>query len=152
MSRPKTLMQREELSESRQKVELGLVEGNLRHMVDRVATFKKVIEERKASGKRIIRTPETERQEMEAKELEKFMDFSLLFGKFSPSYCMLMGEVGILGRPTEYKYDIYEWTEPNGKVMQEIRYKNMQLWWPIRIIQQIYAMDCSKWGRKIIHA
>jgi hypothetical protein len=122
------------------KVDAGLVEGNLKHMLDRVSGFQKHIQERKQTGKPIIQTRETVAHEKQAKELEKFMDFCGIFGNFQPILCEVMKEVGVISKPKEFKYDIFEYTEPDGKVMQEIRWRNIQIWWPISVLRQVYAL------------
>ncbi len=141
-------MSNTDFGEARQKVQLGLLQGNLRHMVDRVDGFKKQKQEQIAAGKGRIRTKETARQEAEAKELEKFINFCDIFGEFRAIRSHVMGEAGVLSAPKEWKYDISEYKQ-DGKEMQEIRYRNIQLWWPLRILQQVYAWSERK---VLIHA
>lgn len=133
----------EELS-PREKVAAGLLEGNLRHMMDRVAGFKKAKEEQKAAGRPQIITKETRRQEREAEELGRFMDFCSFFGYFDPGYCKMYKEVGIISEPKPFRYDIYEY--PDGT--RDVKYRNIRIWWPMRILQQLYGQQ----NRKIILA
>jgi hypothetical protein len=122
------------------KIQAGLVEGGLRRMVERVAGFQKAKAERAAAGKPLLITKERQRQEAEAAELQKFMDFTTIFGEYRPIRSMLMGEAGVLSEPKPFRYDIY--TDEKGR--NTIHYRNIQLWWPMRIIQQVYAWSERK--------
>jgi hypothetical protein len=126
------------------KVDAGLVEGNLKHMMDRVSGFQNAREEKKKASGPVILTKETAAAEHQAKELEKFVGFTEIFGHLMPNPYSKEREMGVLSAPKEWKYDITEWTDPSGKPMQEIRYRNIQVWWPIRIMQQLYAWSERK--------
>lgn len=125
-------------------MQAGLLEGNLRYMVDRVAGFKQAKEALKAAGKPQIITKETRRQEREAEELGKFMDFCGIFGEYNLGYCAMYREGGVISEPKPFKADIYEHADGT----RDIRYRNIRIWWPIRILQQIYGQQ----NRRIILA
>lgn len=127
-----------------EKVQAGILEGNLRHMLDRVAGFKQQKEALHAAGKTRLITKETRRQEAEAEELGKFMDFCSIFGEYNISYCKMYGQVGMISEPKPYKYDIYEHSDGT----RDIKYRNIRIWWPLHILQQLYAQQ----NRKIILA
>lgn len=127
-----------------QKIQSGLLQGNLRHMVERVAGFKKAKEELQKAGKGRVITKESQRQEAEAAELGKFMDFCGPFGEFDPWHSKYFGEPGLLGAMHPYKYDII--TQDDGST--DIKCKNICLFWPLRILQQLYSQQ----ERKIILA
>jgi hypothetical protein len=128
----------------KEKIQQGLLEGNLRHMVERVAGFKKAKVELEKAGKARIVTKETIRQENEAKELEKFMDFCNIFGDYNLGYCRMYREAGMISAPKEFKYDIYEHADGT----RDIKYRNIRIWWPMRILQQLYGQQ----NRRIILA
>lgn len=126
------------------KIDAGIVEGNLKHMMNRVAGFQQAINRRQLDGKPLLITKETATADKVAQELERFMDFTEIFGHFKPNMCKVMGEIGVISAPKPWKADIYEWKDPSGEVMQEIRYRNIQIWWPIRILQQVFEWSERK--------
>lgn len=123
-----------------EQVQAGLVLGNLKHMVDRVSEFKKKKADLAAAGHGRIITKETQRQEVEAAELARFIDFSNFFGEFDKWHSWYYGEPGLLGPMTPFKYDIAE--HKDGTT--DVKCLNVCLFWPLRIIQQLYGQSKAR--------